>query len=161
MASNEYHFVTTWRLTEATCDEVSDVLGDAPGLARWWPAVYLRVDVVEPGDARGVGRRVRLLTKGRLPYRLRWEFVVIESRAPHGFTLVASGDFVGRGIWTFVQADRDVVATYDWKIAAQKGLLRRLSFLLKPVFSWNHRWAMARGYESLTRELARSKGRAN
>lgn len=47
---------------------------------------------------------------------------------------------------------------YDWRIRAAKPLLRYLSFLLKPVFSVNHRWAMARGEESLKAELARRKG---
>jgi hypothetical protein len=27
--------------------------------------------------------------------------------------------------------------------------------LLRPVFAWNHRWAMQRGFEGLHRELAR------
>jgi hypothetical protein len=124
---------------------------------RWWPDVYLKVTELDHGDARGIGKRVRLLTKGRLPYRLRWEFVVTESRKPYGFTLQATGDFVGRGIWTFEQQGTSVLATYDWNIAAEKGLLKNLSLILKPVFSWNHHWAMARGDESLRRELARRR----
>lgn len=44
---------------------------------------------------------------------------------------------------------------YDWRIEAEKPLLKRLSFILKPLFSMNHRWAMARGEESLKIELAR------
>ena len=80
-----------------------------------------------------------------------------ESRKPHGFTLQATGDFVGRGIWTFEQQGTSVLATYDWKIAAEKGLLKNLSLIFKPVFSWNHHWAMARGYESLRRELERRR----
>jgi hypothetical protein len=122
---------------------------------RWWPDVYLKVEELAHGDARGIGKHVRLLTKGRLPYRLRWEFVVTESRKPHGFTLQATGDFVGRGIWTFEQQGTTVLATYDWKIVAEKGLLKRFSAIFKPVFSWNHHWAMARGDESLRRELQR------
>ena len=47
-------------------------------LPRWWPSVYLDVEELEPADARGLGRRVRLLTKGWLPYTLAWEFVVTE-----------------------------------------------------------------------------------
>jgi hypothetical protein len=133
------------------------VLGNAEDLTRWWPDVYLKVTELERGDARGVGKRVRLLTKGRLPYRLRWEFVVTESRAPYGFTLHATGDFVGRGIWTFEQQGSAVSATYDWKVVAEKGLLKYLSAVLKPVFSWNHHWAMARGEESLRRELAQRR----
>jgi hypothetical protein len=133
------------------------VLGDATDLTRWWPQVYLAVTELDHGDDRGIGKRVRLLTKGRLPYRLRWEFVIIESRKPHGFTLVASGDFVGRGIWIFEPEDSGVVATYDWKISAEKGLLKHFSAIFKPVFSWNHHWAMARGEESLRSELQRRR----
>jgi hypothetical protein len=44
--------------------------------------------------------------------------------------------------------------TYDWKIRADKALLRYLYFLLKPVFAMNHRWAMAQGEKSLREELS-------
>jgi len=152
----DYHFVTCWRV-EATCGEVADVLGDPLALARWWPSVYLAVDELRPADARGLGRRVRLHTKGWLPYTLTWEFEVVESRYPHGFTIVANGDFDGRGVWTLTQDGRFVDIEYDWRIRAEKPLLRRLSFLLKPVFEANHRWAMARGDESLRIELARRR----
>jgi hypothetical protein len=47
--------------------------------------------------------------------------------------------------------------TYDWLLRADKPLLRRLSWLLKPIFAANHRWAMARGEESLKLELARRR----
>jgi hypothetical protein len=153
---NEYHFLSRWRVP-GTCGEVADVLGEPTGLARWWPSVYLRVDEIQPGDARGVGRRVRLLTKGWLPYTLRWEFEIVESRKPYGFTLVANGDFNGRGVWTFAQDGAFVDITYDWRIRAEKPLLKNLSFLLKPAFEANHRWAMARGEESLRLELERRR----
>src|SRR5262252_8549670 len=101
--TNDYHFVTRWNV-QASCEEVSDVLGDPLDLPRWWPSVYLKVEELRPPTGPGgVGRRVRLLTKGRLPYTLRWEFEVVESRPPHGFALVASGDFEGTGRWTFAQ----------------------------------------------------------
>jgi hypothetical protein len=50
-----------------------------------------------------------------------------------------------------------VEMTYDWRLRAEKPLLRNLSFLLKPLFEANHRWAMARGEESLKLELARRR----
>ena len=154
MASNDYHFITNWRV-ESTCQEVSDILGDAPALKRWWPSVYLDVKELQPGDENGVGRVISLYTKGWLPYTLRWDFRVTESRYPHGFTLVASGDFDGRGIWTFKQDGSFVDIVYDWKIKADKPLLRNFSFVMKPLFAANHRWAMAKGEESLKLELAR------
>jgi len=156
MSSNEYHFVSHWRV-EGTCGEVADVLGDPLALSRWWPSVYLRVEEIRPGDSRGIGRRVQLHTKGWLPYTLTWELEVVESRYPHGFTITAAGDFDGRGIWTFEQDGSAVDITYDWRLKAEKPLLRNLSFLMKPVFEANHRWAMARGEESLVRELERRR----
>ena len=153
---NDYHFVTMWQV-EGTCTEVSDVLADPLDLPRWWPAVYLQVDEIRPADARGLGRTVRLKTKGWLPYTLAWDFTVVEARRPFGFTIDAQGDFVGRGVWTFAQQGPIVDVTYDWRIRAEKPLLRRLSFLLKPVFEANHRWAMAQGETSLRLELLRRR----
>ncbi|MBL8131774.1 MAG: SRPBCC family protein [Anaerolineae bacterium] len=154
MATNTYHFITHWRI-QADLKEIVDIISDAEDLPRWWPSVYLEVRELEGGDSTGVGKRVSLYTKGWLPYTLRWQFRVTESNAPYGFTLEAEGDFVGRGIWTFAGDGPWVNIRYDWQIEAEKPLLKRLSFLLKPLFSVNHRWAMARGEESLRLELAR------
>ncbi|HEX5227919.1 MAG TPA: SRPBCC family protein [Bryobacteraceae bacterium] len=151
MPANEYHFVSHWRV-ESTLEEVTEVLSHAPDLARWWPSVYLNVKQPEPGGP------VELLTKGWLPYKLRWSFRVTESRRPHGFSIEAWGDFDGRGVWTFEQDGPFVNITYDWRIRAEKPLLKHLSFLFKPIFSANHRWAMARGEESLKVELVRRAG---
>lgn len=154
MPANVYRFITHWRVQGAV-EEVSGILGDATDLARWWPSVYLSVDELAPGGADGVGREVDLHTRGWLPYTLCWWFRVTESRAPRGFTIEAYGDFEGVGVWAFEQSGSDVLITYDWQIAAEKPLLRWLSPVLKPVFAANHRWAMARGEESLRIELAR------
>jgi hypothetical protein len=154
--NNQYQFTSRWRV-DGTCGEVADVLGDPLSLPRWWPSVYLDVWEVRPPDENRIGGRVKLHTKGWLPYTLRWQSEVVESRYPNGFTLVATGDFDGRGEWTFVQDGPYVDMTYDWRLRAEKPLLRNLSFLLKPLFEANHRWAMARGEESLKIELARRR----
>jgi hypothetical protein len=157
MSANEYHFVTHWRVS-GTVEEVADILADAPDLPRWWPAVYLDVQETKPGDEAGIGKEVSLYTKGWLPYTLCWQFRVTESNYPHSFVLEAWGDFVGRGEWMLRQNGRYVDVTYDWRVQAEKPLLRHLSFLLRPIFAANHRWAMARGEESLRLELARRAG---
>lgn len=154
---NDYHFITRWRVA-GTAEEVSTVIGDPTELPRWWPSVYLAVDELAPGDASGTGRRIALYTRGWLPYTLRWDFEVTRADGPGGLELVASGDFVGRGIWSFEQEGDEVFVTYDWKLRAEKPLLKRLSGVLRPVFSANHRWAMARGEESLRLELRRRTG---
>ena len=82
------------------------------------------------------------------------------SREPvtsRGFALTAEGDLNGTGRWTFEKDGPETVITYDWRVSTAKPLLRRLSWLLKPVFAANHRWAMARGQESLALELRRRR----
>src|SRR5205085_2472035 len=68
MFSSTYHFVTDWRV-EATPEEVYRVLDEPTELVRWWPAVYL--DVREEQTERG--QVYTLLTRGWLPYTLRWQ----------------------------------------------------------------------------------------
>ena len=146
--SYDYHFVTRWRV-EASAQEVTDVFDDALDLVRWRPDIYLEVKEIQKGDDGDIGQVYSLLTKGWLFYRLRWSFRVVESRKPFGGTLETWGDFAGRGIWTFEEQERWVNITYDWKIRAEKRLLRYLSFVLKPIFGANHGWAMARREDGL------------
>jgi Polyketide cyclase / dehydrase and lipid transport len=154
--SNDYHFLTRWRLP-AKPEEVAAVLSDAQDLPRWWPSVYLDVQVVVDGDTHGIGRVVDLWTKGWLPYTLRWRFTTTRNDGAGGISLRAAGDFVGGGTWTFVRDGEHVNAYYDWRIRAEKPLLRRLTWLMRPAFSANHRWAMRKGEESMRLELARRR----
>jgi hypothetical protein len=155
----EYTFLTHWRF-RAAAEEVFDILADGMGLARWWPSVYLKVQELKPAGPDGTGRVIDLWTKGFLPYTLRWNFTVIEVTRPSGFKLTAHGDFEGTGVWILKQDGEDVDVAYDWRIKAEKPLLRYGSFALRPFFAANHRWAMARGEESLALELRRKRGEA-
>jgi hypothetical protein len=156
MDAPEFRFLTHWRVY-GTVREVADVLGGARELSRWWPSVYLDVEERAPGDENGVGRHLRVRTKGWMPYTLDWEFRVTESRYPFGFSIEATGDLSGTGVWTFEQAGAWTLVTYDWRVRAEKPLLRALSPLFRPMLAANHRWAMSRGEESLGLELARRR----
>src|SRR5262249_51338631 len=156
--ANDYHFVTRWHV-DAPPEAVFDVIADAEGLPRWGPSVYLAVDVLERGDGNGVGRVTALYTKGFLPYTLRWRLRATEVEAPRRLAIDAEGDFVGRGVWTLAPAPAGGTdVAFDWRIRAEKPLLKALSFLLKPIFSANHRWAMGQGLQSPRLELRRRQG---
>ena len=158
MPGTTCHFITRWQL-DASCETVYRILEKADDLARWWPSVYLDVKTREKGLPGGVGKVVELFTKGWLPYSLRWKFRVTAAEFPSGFALEAEGDFVGTGIWTFTPtSENGCEAVYDWRISAEKPLLKYLSFLMKPLFSANHEWAMRRGLESLRLEIRRQRG---
>lgn len=155
---NEYRFATRWSV-DAAPEEVFTVLTDPDRLTSWWPAVLRSVEKIEVGDARDAeGRRVRLSTQGWLPYRLRWDLTVVRYDPPVLLDFEASGDLVGRGRWLVTGRNGCATVHHMWKVRADKPLLRVGSLLLKPVFAMNHRWAMARGRESLVLELARRRG---
>jgi hypothetical protein len=157
MPSNDYHFIDRWRV-EGNVKEVADILEDAVSLSTWWPSVYFEVKELEPGGDGGVGKLISLRAGGWLPYTLRIKFRTTESHYPNGFSMDATGDLQGRGIWIFQQDGPFVNVTYDWTIRANKPIIDKLSFLLKPIFRSNHKWTMRRGEESLRLELRRRRG---
>jgi hypothetical protein len=65
----------------------------------WGPEVYLQVEPLTPRQ-KTIGDRVRLLTRGKLPYKIRWQSEIVQANPPHGFMIRATGDFDGRGIWS-------------------------------------------------------------
>src|SRR5712671_3500722 len=156
MPSNNYHFIDRWHV-EGMVQEVADIIEDGLSLSLWWPSVYFEVKELEPGGEGGVGKLIRLRAGGWLPYTLRINCRTTESRYPNGFTMDATGDLEGKGIWTFEQDGPFVNVTYDWTIRANKPIIDKLSFLLKPIFRSNHNWTMKRGEESLRLELLRRR----
>lgn len=148
---SEFHFTTSWQITGSTKEEVSALLNKPETLPLWWPAVYL--SIAKKNDEKGSFYSMH--TKGWLPYTIKWSLREVEKDLPHQIELAAFGDLEGRGIWTFNQKDNHVEVVYDWKVKGNKPIFRYLSFLLKPIFSFNHHWAMKRGRKSIELELNR------
>jgi hypothetical protein len=160
MPTADYHFVDRWRV-EGDCREVADIIEDALSLPRWWGSVYFEVKELEPGKGNhGTGKLISVRAGGWLPYTLKINFRTVESRYPHGFTMDAAGDLEGKGIWTFEPDGPFVNVTYDWTIRANKPVIEKFSFLLKPIFRSNHNWTMRRGEESLKLELLRRRAKS-
>jgi hypothetical protein len=121
--SSWYRFVTRWRV-EGTAEEVFTIIEDTSDFVRWWPAVWLRVEILEPGDEVRLGRVQRLTSKGWLPYVLCWTARTTEKVFPTRLALEARGDFEGCGRWTFTADGPAVVAEYRWEVRARRPLLR-------------------------------------
>jgi hypothetical protein len=94
--NNQYHFPTRWRLRAAP-EGIFGLIQKPLDFPRWWGSVYLRVGLAA-GEERSLGVRFLFLTKGKLPYRLRWTSETTESHPPEYLALRATGDFNGRGI---------------------------------------------------------------
>lgn len=157
MATERLHFITTWHVN-ATAQEVYQIIKDSSSLATWWPSVYLDVKVLDEGQSGGIGKKVALWTKGFLPYTLKWDFEVTEVVPLKKIALKAQGDLIGQGVWTF-KTDRDqCMIQFDWDVHFKKSFLSAFSFMLRPLFAFNHRWAMDQGLISLKLEILRRKG---
>jgi hypothetical protein len=46
---------------------------------------------------------------------------------------------------------------FDWRIRAEKPVLKAFSWAMKPLFSWNHHWAMDVGQQCLCAEIKRRR----
>ena len=160
MPTVDYHFVDRWRV-QADLKEVADIIEDALSLPRWWGSVYFEVKELEPGEGNhGTGKLIHVRAGGWLPYTLKINFRTVESRYPNGFTMEATGDLEGKGIWTFEPDGPFVNVTYDWTIRANKPVIEKFSLFLKPIFRSNHNWTMRRGEESLKLELLRRRAKS-
>ena len=138
--AREYVFVDEWDV-DAPREEVYDALVDARTYPEWWKPVYISVE----GDERVT----RLHFKGRLPYTLKMRAELVSSDRPNGFEVAVDGDLRGKGVWTLTEQGGKTHVRWDWTVFADRALLRYLTPVLRPLFRFNHNWAVARAREGL------------
>jgi uncharacterized protein YndB with AHSA1/START domain len=138
-------FIDEWDV-DARQEAVFAALADTRTYPRWWRPVYLAVEAdCEPA----VGCESRQEFKGRLPYHLKTRSKIVRYEPPDELEVEVVGDLTGRGIWTLTRRDGVVHVRFDWRVIADRPLLRYLTPLLRPLFRFNHNWAIARAIEGL------------
>ena len=140
-----YVFVDEWDV-DAPPAAVFDALADARTYPEWWRPVYLDVETDGPPE---LGRISRQHFKGRLPYHLRTTSRITRYEPPHAIAADVEGDLRGTGLWTLTPRDGGTHVRFDWRVLADRPLLRALTPLLRPLLRWNHAWAIARAMEGL------------
>jgi uncharacterized protein YndB with AHSA1/START domain/mannose-6-phosphate isomerase-like protein (cupin superfamily) len=140
-----YLFVDEWDVA-APPEAVFAAIADARTYPEWWRPVYLDVDADGPAE---LGKESRQHFKGRLPYHLHTRSVIVALDPPHTVTGDVDGDLRGRGTWTLTPTVTGTHVRFDWQVHADRRLLRLLTPVLRPLFRWNHNWAIARAVEGL------------
>jgi uncharacterized protein YndB with AHSA1/START domain len=140
-----YLFVDEWDVA-APPDLVFDAIADSRTYPDWWRPVYLEVEADGPPQ---LGAAARHHFKGRLPYHLNTRSVCAEIDPPHRVVADVDGDLRGRGTWTLTPTPQGTHVRFDWQVHADRKLLRVLTPVLRPLFRWNHNWAIARAMEGL------------
>ena len=140
-----YVFVDEWDVA-APVEAVFDAIADSRSYPQWWRPVYLDVQADGPASA---GSAASQHFKGRLPYHLHTRSVIAEIDPPRRVVADVDGDLRGRGTWTLTPTPQGTHVRFDWQVHADRALLRVLTPVLRPVFRWNHNWAIARAKEGL------------
>jgi hypothetical protein len=144
--AREYVFIDEWDVA-APIVAVFRALSDVTTYPDWWTPVYLSAEA--DGPLR-VGRVARERFKGRLPYELSTQSEIVRLEPPREFEVEVVGDLSGRGVWTLSQLPGGRVhVLFDWRVHADRPLLRFLSPVLRPAFRWNHNWAIKRAIDGL------------
>lgn len=146
LSSREYVFVDEWDV-DAPRESVFAAISDARSYPTWWKPVYLEV---ESSGEPAVGSESRQHFKGRLPYHLRTRSRITRLEPPHVIGAEVDGDLRGSGLWTLtVNEDGSTHVRFDWRVQADRLLLRLLTPVLRRALRWNHAWAIARAREGL------------
>jgi quercetin dioxygenase-like cupin family protein len=141
LVDTEYTFVDEWDV-QADIETVFDILADGQTYPEWWKPVYIGV--------KHEGEYTLQHFKGRLPYHLHTRTKTIESVRPYRLHGETDGDLRGTGIWTLAKnADGSTHVTFDWRVHADRRLLKLLTPILRPALKWNHNWAIQRAMEGL------------
>ncbi len=144
----QYRFVDEWHVP-MPIERTYELLGDPLGYPEWWPEAFPKAEG-DPGPPKP-GNRVAVVSKGFLPYRLRWTLTCVAVERPTRIDAEMSGDFVGTSSWALSEEDGGTKAVLDFRPAVAKPLVRILTPVLRPLFAANHRWAMERGQEAIRR----------
>lgn len=151
-----FRLESNWEI-DASRRELLAVSRDPLSLASWWSAVFLRAELIEPGDPDRLGLTVRFHTKGLLPHT--FQFTARITRVdPRGAVRIDTwGDFDGTCAVELRRSASGMAIGVVWQVNVRQPYIRPLVRLLRPAFAANHRWAMRRGREGLEAEIRRRR----
>ena len=143
--AGEYVFIDEWDV-DAPQERVFDALADTRTYPDWWTPTYKEVRADGPPEP---GRVSHQQFKGTLPYTLKTTSRIVRMDRPEGFEVAVDGDLRGRGVWTLTPRDGKVHVRFDWRVLADRPLLRYLTPVLRPLFRWNHNVAIGQAMRNL------------
>ncbi|MDP1525579.1 MAG: SRPBCC family protein [Rhodocyclaceae bacterium] len=148
----EYRLITVWHI-EAPLEAVYAAVSDPLRWPEWWPDAQ-RVVEREAGAADGVGRRLHCAWQGRwLPYRLQFDLLTTQMKAPTLVVGEVKGDLEGFGRCLFSQQGAITTVQHEWYVRTTRRWMNLLAFIARPLFTRNHALAMQRGGEGLAARL--------
>lgn len=147
----DYSFVTIWQIN-APLLRVWDILADVERWPDWWTSIE-RVQVIEPGNANGIGERIRVTL--RMPLHLHWTFdeCIIQLQAPNLLELDLVDGQAGIDQFYLARSGNGTLFRYDLTLQISNRWMNWLMQIARPVVQWSHTAAVREGARGLARLL--------
>ncbi|MEK7256271.1 MAG: SRPBCC family protein [Bacteroidota bacterium] len=150
--TNYYEFLDRF---EAPCDIETawSYISQPENYPKWWGKVYKEAikTVAENGD-----ETVKVVVGGFLPYTLTIFNRNTLKKKPFELHFDAWGDLQGKGIWLLeTLPNGNTQVTFDWRVAADKAVIRWFSWMLKPLFRANHNFCIVEAEKGLRADLSK------
>ena len=141
--NSEYEFDSRWligRSRESLWDALEALLASDDPMP-WWPAVQV---------TKYDGHSLDLRASSRFGYSLTFRLSDLETERPTRLTFASSGELRGAGTVTFKKLGPQRSAMdIAWRVSTGKPWMRRMAWLLRPVFVLGHHLVMHQGEKHL------------
>jgi len=157
----DFDIATDWRL-ETTPEELTAIVLDPQLIHLWCPSVFMEAELLERGRPDGLGMSIRLYTKGLLPHSFVFTAEIVDLVPHRSMTIAVRGDFEGAGFLKVEPAESGFcVAGLHWRTDIRHPYIKYVKRILRPVFKWNHKWAMRRARSLMQEEIFRRRRASN
>ena len=154
IGKSSFDIRSKWAI-DAPLSELQVIISDPMSILTWWSSVFIDGEALNAQDKNSPkgrqdirGFRARFYTKGFLPHA--FQFIArIEELSPNHLVIETEGDFKGIGTIKLKECDGCAVVDVHWSVTVVHPYLWPFLRILKPVFVWNHLWAMRRGRQGL------------
>ena len=141
-----YSFLSTWILDAPRAD-VWEAIYEVERWPEWWRGVR-QVELLEQGDADGIGALYRHEWRSVIPYPVRFEARITRIEPRDMIEADAHGELAGTGRWRFF-GDGETTITYEWNVRTTQAWMNLAAPLARPIFRWNHNVVMHQGGQGL------------
>lgn len=143
-----YHFTTNWQLA-APVSEVYALIHNAEAWPLWWPSVR---SVLAYTDQDGAERQQQ---HWRTPfgYAFSFDLKLIDRQPDLLLKAVATGMLEGTGTWRFQETQGGCLVSFEWNVKTGVPWMKKMDWLLRPVFTYNHRLVMEQGRQGIEKLL--------
>jgi len=148
---DQYQFITRWQI-KAPVEDVWDAIYDSLEWPQWWKGVVAVTEHAK-GDESGINGIRDYTWRSVLPYQLTFRSRLVEIELYKKMRGIAFGELEGEGTWHFYEKDGITYIQYDWTVFTNKAWMNALSFMLKPLFRYNHNVVMKWGAVGLANKL--------